>query len=100
MHHHRALYRMHSNLALFDHHLHQQVCEVTACAYLLHAGAAYDTGYGGTYDPSAWGQNGHTQSASTSSAWDGGAKTSQTAPPVVKAVGADEVSSHDLNLSS
>ncbi|CAK0783815.1 hypothetical protein CVIRNUC_007015 [Coccomyxa viridis] len=51
---------------------------------------AYDTGYGGTYDPSAWGQNGHAQSASTSSAWDGGAKTSQTAPPVVKAVGADE----------
>ena len=46
-----------------------------------------------------WGQNGHAQSASTSSAWDGGAKTSQTAPPVVKAVGADEVSSHTLNCS-
>ena len=64
---------------------------MTACAHCLYAGAAYDTGYGSAYDPSAWGQNGHAQSASTSSAWDGGAKTSQTAPPVVKAVGADEV---------
>ena len=71
---------------------------MTSCAYRLHAGAAYDTGYGGTYDPSAWGQNGHAQSASTSSAWDEGAKTSQTAPPVVKAVGADEVLTSDFQL--
>ena len=58
----------------------------------LSIAAAYDTGYGSTYDPTAWGQNGHTQTASTSSAWDGGAKSAYTSPPVVKAVGADEVS--------